>query len=151
MPICLSSVGNYNDFVLILWIYFILVSFSWHRQVVFSLCCSCFCIIFLDYLLSELFDKQRHLAGNFRGFQRSSLLDILILAVFLPVYTGVPFQYCTLQGNFISVHWQNFCWVIISVLACSSFFFVFSYVCWLIFLFLFQLFRLGHWTVWRGC
>ena len=27
-----------------------------------------FCIIFLDYLLSELSDKQRHLAGNFRGF-----------------------------------------------------------------------------------
>jgi hypothetical protein len=67
MPVCLSQVGNYNDFDLIV------LNLSWvfvsgYRRVVFSLYCGCFCIIFLAYLLSELFDKQRHLAGNFRGF-----------------------------------------------------------------------------------
>jgi hypothetical protein len=75
MPICLSSVGNCDDFALILlnlfWVFL-----SGHRRVVFSSYCGCFCIIFLDYLLSELFDKQRHLAGNFRGFLLSSLLFI---------------------------------------------------------------------------
>jgi hypothetical protein len=63
----------------------------------FSLYCGCFCIIFLNYMLSELFDKQRHLAGNFRGFLRSSLLDLLILAIFFfSVSTGVLFHCCTL-------------------------------------------------------
>jgi hypothetical protein len=67
MAICLSLGRNCNDFALIL------LNLSWaflsgHRRVIFSLCCSCFCIIFLNYLLSELFDKQRHLARNFRGF-----------------------------------------------------------------------------------
>jgi hypothetical protein len=67
MPFCLSLGGNCNDFALILLNLFWVFP-SEHRRVVFSLCCSCFCIIFLDYLLSELFDKQRHLAGNFRSF-----------------------------------------------------------------------------------
>ena len=93
----------------------------------FSLYCGCFCIIFLDYLLSELFDKQRHLAGNFRGFLRSSLLNLLILAVFLlSIYWCLVSMLHTV-GQFHSFALVEFCWVIISVLACASFFFVFSY------------------------
>jgi hypothetical protein len=67
MAICLSLGKNCNDFALIF------LNLSWaflsgHRLAIFSLFCSCFCIIVWSYLLSELFDKQRHLAGNFRGF-----------------------------------------------------------------------------------
>ncbi len=67
MAICLGLGKNCNDFALT----FLNLScafLSGHRLVIFSLYCVCFCIIFLAYLLSELFDKQRHLAGNFRGF-----------------------------------------------------------------------------------
>ncbi len=37
----------------------------------------------LEILVIRVVNKQRHLAGNFRGFLRSSLLDMFILAVFL--------------------------------------------------------------------
>ena len=64
---CLNSVGNCNNFDLIL-LNLSRGLFLGYRWVVFSLYCGCFCIIFLGYLLSELFDKQRHLAGNICGF-----------------------------------------------------------------------------------
>ena len=51
--ICLSSVGICNDFALILLNLFQVI-LSGYRRVVFSLCCGCFCFIFLNYLLSEL-------------------------------------------------------------------------------------------------
>ena len=63
----LSLVGNCNNTAVILF-EFILGSISCVRRVVLSLYCGCFCILFLGYLLSEPFDKQRHLAGNICGF-----------------------------------------------------------------------------------
>jgi hypothetical protein len=126
MPYFLSSVGNCNNFVLIFlnvfWVFL-----SGHRRVVFSLCCSCFCIIFLDYLLSELFDKQRHLAGNFRGVWRSSLLELLILAVsLLSIYWCFVAMLHTV-GQFHSFALVEFCWVILLFWLALFFFFVFSY------------------------
>ncbi len=147
MPICLSSVGNCYDFALVVlnlsWVFL-----SGYRWVVFSWCCVCFCIIFLDYLLSELFDKQRHLAGNFRGFQRSSLLNILILAISLLSIHWCLVAMLRTVGQFCSLHWQNF---IERILFHACFFVLAMLVYLYFFLFLFQLFRLGHWTMWRGC
>jgi hypothetical protein len=94
----------------------------------FSLYCGCFFIIFLGYLLFELFYKQRHLAGNFRGLLRSSLLNLLILAVFLLIIYWCLVSMLHTVGQFHSFALVEFCWVIISVLACASVFFVFSYV-----------------------
>ena len=58
---------NLKFLIILLWFFLNLFwgLFLGYRRVVFSLYCGCFCINFLGYLLSELFDKQRHLAGNF--------------------------------------------------------------------------------------
>ena len=77
---------------------------SGYRRVVFSLCCSCFCIIFLDYLLSELSDKQRHLAGNFRGVSGRLCWIFKFCLRFFLVSAGVSFQF----GNLLLRTGRNF-------------------------------------------
>ncbi len=91
----------------------------------FSLYCGCFCISFLGYLISELFDNQRHLAGNFRGFLRSFLLNLLILAVFLLSIYWRLVSMLHIVGQFYSFALVEF---LLSEYSCAFFSFLFVFV-----------------------
>ena len=106
---------------------------------------------FLDYLLSDPVDKQRHLAGNFRGVSGRLCWIFKFCLRFFLVSAGVSFQ----SGNLLLRTGRNFDFgiFVLNIYFCVSCVFVLILILSRFnnFPFLFQQFRLGCRSVWRDC
>jgi hypothetical protein len=87
----------------LLW-FFLLSYFLGYKEVLLSLCCSCFCDI--SWVICYLscwycFDKQWHLAGNFRGFRGRLCWIFKFLSAF-----SLGICWCLVSvWQFVSSHW----------------------------------------------